>query len=70
MAGTKTLLFHLFDLTILNSYIILTSCGSQADHQKFYLTIVQNMLEMRARILDLDPAWDQSKPTSQLDDLP
>jgi hypothetical protein len=26
---TKKLFFHLLDLTVLNSYIILTSCGSQ-----------------------------------------
>jgi hypothetical protein len=40
------LLVHLLDLTVLNSYIILTYCGSQTDHQKFCLTSVQNLLEM------------------------
>jgi hypothetical protein len=46
---TKKLYFHLLDLTILNGYIILISCGRQTDHQKFCLTSVQNLMEKSAR---------------------
>jgi hypothetical protein len=46
---TKKLLFHSLDLTVLNTYGILTSYGGKIDHQKFGLTLVQNLLEMSAR---------------------
>jgi hypothetical protein len=45
----KKLFFHLLDLTIVNSYVILSSCGSKIDHRKFRLTLVQNLLEMSGR---------------------
>jgi len=48
---TKILFIHPLDLTILNSYIILSSCGSKMDHRKFHLAMVQNLLEMSARKL-------------------
>jgi hypothetical protein len=60
---TNKLLFHLLDLTILNSYIILTSYGSQINNWKFCLTLVQDLLEMTAR----EPQ-PQSSP-SQTNDL-
>jgi hypothetical protein len=43
---TKKLFFHLFDQTVLNSYIILLSCGSRTYHQKYCLTSFWHMLEM------------------------
>jgi len=32
---TKKLYFHLLDLTVLNSYILLTSCGAKVTHREF-----------------------------------
>jgi hypothetical protein len=41
--------FHLLDPTVLNSYIILSSCGSKTDHRKFHLTSVHYLMEMSTR---------------------
>jgi hypothetical protein len=40
---------HLLVLTIFNTYIILSSSCNKICHQKFYLTLVQNLLEMSLR---------------------
>lgn len=45
----QRIIFHLLDLTVLNSYILLPFHGSQTDHQKFCLTLIQNLLEMNVR---------------------
>jgi hypothetical protein len=45
----KNLFFHLLDLTVLNNYIILSSCSGRIDHPKFCLSLVQKLLEMRTR---------------------
>ena len=42
---TKKLLFHLLDMTILNSYILLSTCGGKKiSHRDFRLTLVREML--------------------------
>ena len=42
---TKKLFFHLFDLTILNSYILFSSCwGKKISHRHFRLTLERNFL--------------------------
>jgi hypothetical protein len=41
----KKLFFHLLDLTILNSHILLKSCGPKLSHRDFRLTLVRNMVE-------------------------
>ena len=42
---TKKLFFHLLDLGILNSYILLSSCGGKkASHRGFLLTLIREML--------------------------
>jgi hypothetical protein len=46
---TNKLFFHLLRLTLLSSYIILSSCSSKTDHWKFPLTSVQKMLEINAK---------------------
>jgi hypothetical protein len=43
---TKKLFFHLLDQTILNSHILLKSCGSNISHRDFRLTLVRNMVEL------------------------
>ena len=43
----KMLLFHLFKLAILNSYILLSSCGGKKiSHRHFGLALLSNMLEL------------------------
>jgi len=42
---TKKLFFHLLDMTILNSYILLSTCGGKKiSHRDFRLTLVMEML--------------------------
>ena len=42
---TKKLFFHLFDLAILNSFILLSSCGgTKISHRDFRFALVRNML--------------------------
>jgi hypothetical protein len=42
----KKLFFHLLDLIILNSHILLTSCGSKLSHRDFRLIFVKNMVAL------------------------
>ncbi|PNF35735.1 hypothetical protein B7P43_G16134 [Cryptotermes secundus] len=46
---TNKLFFHLLDLTILNSFILLSPCGVKLSHREFRLALVHNMLEHAAR---------------------
>jgi predicted nucleic acid binding AN1-type Zn finger protein len=41
----KKLFFHLLDLPVLNSYILLTSCGSKLTHHDFRLTLVRDVIQ-------------------------
>jgi len=42
---TKELFFHLLDLAIVNSYILLSSCGGEKiSHRDFRLTLIREML--------------------------
>ena len=42
---TKKFFFHLLDLTIVNSYILLSSCGGKKiSHRDFRLTLIREML--------------------------
>jgi hypothetical protein len=45
MTWMKKLFFHLFNLAILNSYILLSSCGGKKiSHRDFQFALVRNML--------------------------
>ncbi|PNF38713.1 hypothetical protein B7P43_G16719 [Cryptotermes secundus] len=46
---TNKLFFHFLDMTILNSFILLSSCGTKLSHREFRLAPVCNMLEHAAR---------------------
>ena len=40
---TKKLFFHLLDLAIVNSYILLSSCGGKKiSHRDFHLTLIRD----------------------------
>ena len=42
--------FHLLDLTVLNSWILLSSCGAKCTHKDFRLLLVRNFIEEAGRI--------------------
>jgi len=39
------LFFHLLDLTVLNSWILLSSCGAKYTHGDFRLLLVRKLIE-------------------------
>ena len=43
------LIFHLLDLTVLNSWILLSSCGAKCTHQDFRLLLVRNLIDEAGR---------------------
>lgn len=55
---TMKLFFHLLDLTVLNSWILLSSCGAKYTHRDFRLLLVRNLIEEAGR--------SQDRPTPSL----
>lgn len=47
----KKLFFHLIDLTILNSFLLLTSCGVRMTHTQFILSCMQILIEKAGSLL-------------------
>ena len=46
---TTKLFFNLLDLTVLNSWILLSSCGAKRTHKDFRLLLVRNLIEEAGR---------------------
>ena len=46
---TTKLFFHLLDLTVLNSWILLSSCEVKCTHKDFRLLLVRNLIEEAGR---------------------
>ena len=46
---TTKLFFHLLDLTVLKSWILLPSCGAKCTHKDFRLFLVRNLIEEAGR---------------------
>ena len=46
---TTKLFFHLLDLTVINSCILLSSCGTKCTHKDFRLLLVRNLIEEAGR---------------------
>ena len=46
---TTKLLFHLLDLTVPSSWILLSSCGAKCIHKDFRLLLVRNLIEEGGR---------------------
>jgi len=59
---TTKLFFHLLDLTVLNSWILLSSCGAQYTHRDFTLLLVRNLIEEAGK--------SQDRPTPSLSGRP
>jgi len=49
---TTKLFFHLLYLTVLNSWILLSSCGAQYTHRDFRLLRVRNLIEEAGKSQD------------------
>jgi hypothetical protein len=47
---TKKLFFHLLDLTILNNFILLASCGAKVTHSHFRLTLIKDLIQEASRV--------------------
>jgi hypothetical protein len=45
MEVDKKTFFHFLDMTILNSFLLLTSCGAKMTHRDFRLALVRNLIE-------------------------
>ena len=59
---TKKLFFHLLDLAIVNSYILLSSCGGKKiSHRDFCLTLIREMLARSGH--DPQPSIPVGRPT-------
>jgi len=49
---TMKLFFHLLDLTVFNSWILLSSCGAKYSHRDFRLLLVRNLIEEAGKSQD------------------
>jgi len=49
---TMKLFFHLVDLTVLNSWILLSSCGTKYTHRDFRLLLLRNLIEEAGKSQD------------------
>ena len=49
---TTKLFFHFLDLTVLNSWILLSSCGTKYTHWYFRLLLVRNLIEEAGKSQD------------------
>jgi len=49
---TTKLFSHLLDQTVLNSWILLSSCGAKCTHRDFRLLLVRNLIEEAGRSED------------------
>jgi len=49
---TMKLFFHFLDLTVLNSWILLSSCGAKYAHRDFRLLLVRNLFEEAGKSQD------------------
>jgi len=63
---TRKLFFHLLDLTVLNSWILLSSCGAIYTHWDFRLLLVRNLIEEAGKSQDHPtPDWLEDQVRAQ-----
>ena len=61
---TTKLFFHLLDLTVLNSWILLSSCGAKYTHRDFKLLLVRNLIEEVGKSQDCPTPRLVGRPSS------
>jgi len=58
------LFFHCLDLTVLNSWILLSSCGAKYTHRDFRLLLVRNLIEEAGKSRDCPTPRLVGRPSS------
>ena len=66
---TTKLFFHFLDLTVLNSWILLYSCGAKYIHQDFRLHLVRNLIEEAGKSQDRPTPRFVGRPSSGTKDV-
>ena len=61
---TTKLFFYLLDLTVLNSWILLSSCGAKYTHRDFRLLLVRNLIEEAGKSQDCPTPRLVGRPSS------
>jgi len=61
---TTKLFFHLLDLTLLKSWIWLSSCGAKYTHQDFRLLLARNLIEKAGKSQDHPTPWLVGRPSA------
>jgi len=61
---TTKLFFHFLDLTVLNSSILLSSCGAKYTHRDFRLLLVRNLIDEAGKSQDRPTPRLVGKPSS------
>ena len=67
---TMKLFFHLLDLTVLRSWIVVSSCGAIYTHQDFRLPLVWNLIEEHGRSEDCPTPRLVGRPIAATADVP
>ena len=66
---TTKLFFHFLDLTVLNSWILLSSCGATYTHRDFRLLLVRNLIEEAGKSQDHPTPRLVGRPSSGTKDV-
>jgi len=61
---TTKMFFHLLDLTVLNSWILLSSCGAKYTHRDFRLLLVRNLMDEAGKSQDCPTPRLVGKPSA------
>jgi hypothetical protein len=61
---TMKLFFHFLDLTVLKSWILLSSCGAKYAHQDFRLLLLRNLIEEAGKSQDCPTPRLVGRPSS------
>jgi hypothetical protein len=66
----KEAILHFLDIAILNSFIILPSCGPKLSHKLFRMTLVRDQIQTSGGASTSDHTTRKTSPTiSQLKDM-
>jgi len=60
---------HLLDLTVLNSWILLSSCGAQYTHRDFRLLLVRNLIEEAGKSQDRHTPSLVGRPSAAVENI-
>jgi hypothetical protein len=58
--GPNKLFFYLLDLTVLNGFVLITSCTAKLTHRDFRLALVKDVIQEERRVPQTALGEDQS----------